>query len=264
MDKPKIDPETHGWQSTPVIAESNECVEQARQTANTWRLTYQSQAAEGLALFQTTKRLELRVLDGSKTGAVFVDFASDAMAYRRSHGGGLKKEAIAKAIGVKGNSAPSVVDATAGLGRDGFILASLGCQVTLLERSPIVAALLADGLKRAYADTALGEWLPQRLFLRYGVSSHLMQHWEGEAPDVIYLDPMFPHRKKSAQVKKEMRLFQQLLGVDEDADLLLEPALSLAKKRVVVKRPADAPFLADKKPNMDISSKKHRFDVYLR
>jgi 16S rRNA (guanine1516-N2)-methyltransferase len=252
--------------SVPVIAATEGCIEQAQEVANTWRLPYQqhAQAEDDLVLFQTEERLELRLLDGSKTGAVFVDFASDALAYRRAHGGGLKKEAIARAVGVKGNTAPTVVDATAGLGRDGFILASLGCRVTLLERSPIVAALLADGLARGYKDDALSEWLPKRLALHHGTSSDLMQHWEGESPEVVYLDPMFPHRKKSAQVKKEMRLFQQLLGADEDADLLLEPALSLAKKRVVVKRPADAPFLADKKPNMDISSKKHRFDVYLR
>ena len=260
MDKPKH----QAAQMVPVIAYDNECVAKAEAIADTWALPFQQEALSDLALVQTTERLELKVLDGSKTGAVFVDFASDALTYRRSHGGGLKKEAIAKAVGVKGNNAPSVVDATAGLGQDGFILASLGCHVTLLERSPVVAALLADGLDRASKDTVLSGWITERLSLRHGVSTQLMSNWQDEAPDVVYLDPMFPHRKKSALVKKEMRLFQKLLGSDEDAGLLLEPALNLAKKRVVVKRPADAPFLANKKPNMDISSKKHRFDVYLR
>jgi 16S rRNA (guanine1516-N2)-methyltransferase len=87
--------------------------------------------------------------------------------------------------------------------------------------------------------------------------------WQGNTPDVVYLDPMFPHRKKSAAVKKEMRLFQQLLGSDDDADLLLEPALTLAKKRVVVKRPSGAPFLANKKPHIEMLGKANRFDVYL-
>lgn len=264
MDKPKTAFELPDLLPVAVIADSDDCVKQAQHVADTWQLPYQQKAKGDLALFQTRERLELRLLDGSKTGAVFVDFASDALTYRRLHGGGLKKEAIAKAVGVKGNEAPSVIDATAGLGRDGFMLASLGCKVTLIERSSVVAALLADGLARASQDKALASWLPQRLSLHHGVSSELMQSWAHEKPDVVYLDPMFPHRKKSAQVKKEMRLFQQLLGADEDANLLLGPALSLAKKRVVVKRPIDAPFLAEKKPNMNISSKKHRFDVYLQ
>jgi 16S rRNA (guanine1516-N2)-methyltransferase len=136
--------------------------------------------------------------------------------------------------------------------------------VTLLERSAAVAALLADGLQRAAQDNELSTWISQRLSLRHGTSSALMANWSDNKPEVVYLDPMFPHKKKSALVKKEMRLFQQLLGADEDADALLEPALSLAQKRVVVKRPNDAPFLANKEPSMAIRSKKHRFDVYLQ
>ena len=81
---------------------------------------------------------------------------------------------------------------------------------------------------------------------------------------MVYLDPMFPHKKKSAAVKKPMKMFQTLLGHDADADDLLTPALSLAAKRVVVKRPNYAPFLQDKAPTMQIKGKKHRFDVYLR
>ena len=96
-----------------------------------------------------------------------------------------------------------------------------------------------------------------------GIAIEIMTAWTAERPDVVYLDPMFPHRKKSAAVKKEMRLFQQLLGPDEDADALLQPALALALKRVVVKRPAGAPYLADKKPQIEMQGKANRFDIYL-
>ena len=89
-----------------------------------------------------------------------------------------------------------------------------------------------------------------------------MKAWKTAPPDAVYLDPMFPHKKKSALVKKEMRLFQQLLGSDDDADHLLQSALDLATKRVVVKRPQYAPYLADHAPSMQINSKKYRFDVY--
>ena len=130
----------------------------------------------------------------------------------------------------------------------------------MVERSPVVAALLEDGLRRL-ADAA--PELYSRFALVHGHSPDVMKNWQGDVIDAIYLDPMFPHRKKSALVKKEMRLFQQLLGPDEDADELLAPARALAKKRVVVKRPNAADVLAGVQPSMAITSKKHRFDVYI-
>ena len=234
----------------------------AQQNAAKWGLTYGDHIDSGLALVQQLSHLELRQLDEPKVGAVLVDFASDALTFRRLHGGG-KKEAIARAIGLKGQDSLHVLDATAGLGRDAFVLASLGCVVDMIERSAVVAALLQDGLNRAAADIELGTWLPANMQLYHGVATELLTDWSHEKPDVVYLDPMFPHRRKNAAVKKEMRLFQQLLGPDEDADLLLEPALALAKKRVVVKRPTGAPFLAGKKPQIEMLGKANRFDVYL-
>lgn len=250
-----------------VIAETLEQNEQAEATAQRWKLELTDALSEQLILRQTIERLELVQPMEPKTGAVYVDFASDALIYRSKQGGGKKNEAIAKAVGLKGKSSLHVIDATAGLGRDAFVLASLGCKVDMIERSPVVAALLEDGLKRASQHPELASWLPQQLSLSHGPGWQVLEQWllpsERPAPDVIYLDPMYPHKKKSALVKKEMRLFQQLLGPDEDADKLLEPALALAKQRVVVKRPDTAPFLNQHKPTMSIKSKKHRFDVYL-
>ena len=244
-------------------AETNNQQLKTEQLAKHWGFTLARESEQGLVLLQTAERLELRQLDEPKTGAVYVDFASDALTYRRQHGGG-KKEAIARAVGLKGKDSVHVIDATAGLGRDAFVLASLGCKVDLIERSPAVAALLADALERAQNHPELQSWLPQAMQLYHGVSYELLKQWPGEQPDVVYLDPMFPHKKKSALVKKEMRLFQQLLGPDADADSLLQPALALAKSRVVVKRPDSAPFLDQKAPSMSINSKKHRFDVYIQ
>ena len=237
-------------------------IERAQQCAQQWGLHYQAQVDSGLVLWQHTAHLALRQLDEPKVGEVFVDFASDALSFRRLQGRG-KKEAIAKAVGFKGQTSLRVLDATAGLGRDAFVLANLGCKVDMIERSPIVAALLADGLTRAEQDAELASWLPQRMQLFHGIALQLLSHWQGKQPDAVYLDPMFPHRKKSALVKKEMRLFQQLLGPDEDADNLLAPALKLALKRVVVKRPTGAPYLADHKPDIEYTGKTSRFDVYL-
>ncbi|WP_088329673.1 class I SAM-dependent methyltransferase [Lacimicrobium sp. SS2-24] len=247
----------------PVLPASERFVAQAQRVAKTWQLPIaEADSAQGLVLWLDENGLALKTLDDTKMGVVRVDFAAGAMNWRRHHGGG-KSEAVAKAVGIKGAKRPSVLDATAGLGRDAFVLASLGCHLTLLERSAVVAALLEDGLNRAATDPELCNWLPQRVRLLNTSAVSTMADWQGQAPEVVYLDPMFPHRKKSALVKKEMRLFQQLLGPDEDADALLQPALQLAQKRVVVKRPAGAPWLNEMKPHIEMTGRANRFDIYL-
>lgn len=154
-----------------------------------------------LALVQTDDRLELRKLDEPKLGAVYVDFVGGTMAHRRKFGGG-RGEAVAKAVGIKGSALPTVIDATAGLGRDAFVLAAIGCQVRLVERHPVVFLLLQDGLNRAYQDEEIGEMLQQNLHLLN------VQHINELDPnsdyaDVVYLDPMYPHKQKSALVKRK-------------------------------------------------------------
>lgn len=230
-----------------------------RETCEKWQLSHDPDSS--LALVQTNQRLELHKLDEPKLGAVVVDFVEGAMAHRRKFGGG-RGEAVAKAVGVKGDYLPKVIDATAGLGRDAFVLACVGCQVRLVERHPVVAALLEDGLKRAYQDPEIGEFMQQRMQLSICRSISELEP-ATDLADVVYLDPMYPHKKKSALVKKEMRVFQHLVGADLDSDALLAPALALARKRVVVKRPDYAPFIAAQSPQFSQETKNHRFDVYV-
>lgn len=226
--------------------------------AGRWQLRHDENAP--MALVMTPTHLELRKRDEPKLGGIYVDFVSGAMAHRRRFGGG-RGEAVAKAVGIKGDYLPDVVDATAGLGRDAFVLAAIGCHVRMLERHPVVAALLDDGLQRGYQDAEIGGWLRERLTLLH-VSSLTALSDITPQPDVVYLDPMYPHRQKSAMVKKEMRVFQSLVGADEDADALLEPARRLAKKRIVVKRPDYAPPLAGVATQSAVVTKNHRFDIY--
>lgn len=192
---------------------------------------------------------------------VVIDFVSGKTAYRRKYGhaGG---EAISKAVGIKKGHRPNIVDATAGWGRDAFVLATMGCRVHMLERSEVIAKLLEDGLRRAEQDEKIGTLIKNNLSLTCGDSQKELLHTPFE-PEVIYLDPIFPHKEKSALVKKEMRILQDVVGQDEDADALLNLALTVATNRVVVKRPAYADFLAEIKPQTSIKSKKHRFDIYL-
>ncbi len=204
--------------------------------------------------------LQLVELGDKAPGPVRVDFVEGAAAHRRQFGGG-SGQMIAKAVGVQSGIRPRILDATAGLGRDAFVLASLGCEMTLIERQPLIAALLEDGLQRAELDLEVAP-IVARMRLLTGNAIDLMQNWQGEAPQVIYLDPMFPHRDKSALVKKEMRLFRPFVGDDLDAPALLAAALALASHRVVVKRPRKAPAIEGAKPGYVLEGKSSRYDVY--
>ncbi len=248
----------------------------AKKVAKKWQFNYIGDAASVSKyphltfLLQFNQQvLELIKLDEPKLGGIKVDFVEGVSAHRRKFGGGRGQE-IAKAIGLKHSFTPHVLDATAGLGRDAFVLASLGCQVTLMERMPVVAALLDDGLERAKLNSEVSE-IANRMKLVHASSIDFLPSESlnlAQQVDVVYLDPMYPHREKSAAVKKEMRVFQFLVGEDLDADALLAPALALAKYRVVVKRPSYAPPLSFassniKKPSTSIKMKKNRFDVYV-
>lgn len=196
-------------------------------------------------------------------GPIRVDFESGAVAHRRRFGGG-KGQLIAKACGVSSSFLPRVADLTAGLGRDSFVLATLGCHVDMVERVPVVYALLKDGLHRAQLslDRELQEIL-SRLSLTNLQGIEFLKTTPNQF-DVIYLDPMFPHTDKSAQVKKEMLAFRSVVGADQDSAELLDAALQHDPARVVVKRPRKAPIIEGPKPSYALEGKSGRFDIYAR
>ena len=226
------------------------------------RLGLQEQADADFALQLGAEGLQFVELGPQAPGAVRVDFVEGAVAHRRLFGGGTG-QMIAKAVGVQPGVRPQVLDATAGLGRDAFVLASLGCSMTLIERQPLVAALLEDGLMRARQSAEVAPIAAQMRLLQ-GNAIELLSAWSDEAPQVIYLDPMFHHRDKSALVKKEMRLFRPLVGDDLDAPALLAAALALASHRVVVKRPRKAPCIEGAKPSYVLEGKSSRYDIYAK
>ncbi|WNO09814.1 class I SAM-dependent methyltransferase [Teredinibacter sp. KSP-S5-2] len=204
--------------------------------------------------------------DGKSKTQIRVDFIAGSMGHRRKFGGG-KGQDIAKAVGLNKGVKPSVMDMTAGMGKDAFVLASLGCHVQLCERSPIVHLLLQDGLLRAKQHAEIREEeselmsILRRMELTE-IDSLNMDSSEEDCIEVVYLDPMFPERSKSALVKKEMQVFHDIVGKDEDADGLLPLALHLAEYRVVVKRPKIAPYLNNQEPSFQFVGKSSRFDVY--
>ena len=258
---PSALPDTSG-SSLAVAAIAAEFEESARALAAELELIYLADTSDAdcRALLELgADGLHCRPLGEGSSGPVRVDFAAGGMRHRRRGG---HNEPLGRAVGVGKRESLWVVDATAGLGRDSFVLADLGCRVTLLERAAVAFALLRDGLVRAQCseDTWLRDVSARMSLQRVDARDWLAEHAGG--PDVVYLDPMFPERKKSARVKKEMWLFHQLIGVDSTESELLAAALAAAQWRVVVKRPSRAPHLSDREPHHLIPGKTVRFDVY--
>ncbi len=221
-------------------------------------------------LMYSNERLSLKDLSQPKIKPICVDFVHGKVDHRRRFGGG-QGQMIAKAVGVSGRFHPHVLDTTAGLGGDGFVLACLNCQLTLLERNPIVHALLNDGLERArHCDQTDIQAIIENMQLLpidaiehlQALKSHPGQH-ATSGYDVIYIDPMFPERKKSAAVKKEMQFFHQLVGADSDQAQLLSSAIKAAKYRAVVKRPRLAETIGGISPSYQLMGKTSRYDIYV-
>jgi 16S rRNA (guanine1516-N2)-methyltransferase len=212
--------------------------------------------AEGLALGP---------FDGKPAAATRVDFLDPTLLYRLHTSG--KRQGIGKAVGLDKATGISVLDATAGLGRDALVLAHLGCHVHMLEKSPLIHALLEDGLRRARADLdqQLGSAL-KRMQLFHSDARQWFKDIQQETlpkPDVVYLDPMFPPRSKSASVKKDIALLQNVLEEEADFPGLLALARSCARHRVVVKRPGNKAGKDVPEPTLIVPGKAAHFEVYV-
>lgn len=207
-----------------------------------------------LALVHTGKRLELRHYGSEKIGAVYTDPHSNDIRRRVSAG---RQQPFARALGLHKSNRLRVLDATAGLGRDSLVLAMLGCRVSLLERQPILHALLDDVLRQC------SETLHQELQLLPCQEAGLFLGTKSEDFDAIYLDPMYASERRKALPKKEMQLVREICGEDTDADTLLLHAINGAR-RVVVKRSPHARVLAKRKPSYQLTGNRVRYDVYLQ
>lgn len=189
-----------------------------------------------------------------------IDFIGGAVGHRLRSGEG-RRQALPKAAGFAKGIVPNIVDATAGLGRDAFLLASLGAQVTLIERSPDIHARLSAAMERATAEGGRYAEIMSRMTVLLGDSILLLP---GLAPDVVLVDPMHPPRHNSALVKKEMRILRDIVGTDPDQAELMRAALSCAKKRVVLKWPLRAEAMHGIcPPSHQVLGKNTRYDVFM-
>lgn len=231
--------------------------------------------ARGFALEEIdvggVKHVALRDLENPKLSPLSVDFLSGAMKQRFKTGTS-KSEPLAKALGLKNfEHPPTILDATAGLGTDSFIMSGMGCKVRAIEQSPAIFVLLKDGLERLRKGVWAEPWISTAARLKFerGDALLIMRKLDQRSrTDIVYLDPMFPEEShsKSALPKRTMQIFRRLLGAGDDEKALLEAALRAAKARVVVKRPPHAPPIETDRfprPTHQVEGKSARFDVYV-
>ena len=185
-----------------------------------------------------------------------IEFTSRKMKSRLARGG---KELLAQAVHAKPGL--RVLDATAGMGVDSLVLASRGCDVTLVERSHSLYLMLADAIDRARSDPALAD-IAGRMRATCGDARYVMAHLD-RVPDAIIIDPMFPSRQKTAAVRGDLQLMQQFVGKDEDVRGLVLAARATGCKRVVVKRPATGGDMPGLVPDYSLKGKASRFDVFV-
>lgn len=214
-------------------------------------------ARRGLSLTRNDDGIFLS--DGEKD----LGISFDDMKKRLRHNN-LSHELLVKAAKPSALEGPlTAIDATAGLGEDSILLAASGFEVTMYERDPVMAVMLQDALERGKNDPELAEAV-SRMRVEFGDSIEALENiTQGEKPQIVMLDPMFPERKKSGLVKKKFQLLHHLESPCEEEKEMLDAALLAAGKKVIVKRPAKGPYLADRKPEYSLEGKAVRVDVYI-
>lgn len=222
-------------------------------------LTSADETPEFLLSYQQSG-LTVTLSEGKTEVELRAEWLSGKAAYRKG-----QPEMLSRALSLSKLDCPHIVDATAGLGRDTVVIAGLGAQVTAIERSPVIYSLLKDAHARALDDAIAEGWASQIELLYSDSVKGIGEAAAKRQVDEVFLDPMYPEKRKNAKAKKEMRLFQELLPKDPQQDgELLTAALDHAVYRVIVKRPIKGEFLAQRTPSFSIKGRSTRFDVYTK
>lgn len=247
-----------------VFCTAADKIDQAREFAEHHQLVFSDKPVTSSSLILNFDDEIPTLYDTDNQNNISINFTSGTLAHRLQYGGG-KGQTIAKAIGVSSKNKPHVLDATAGLGRDALVLANLGCKMTLVEQSPILAEMLLQAKQQAESNPQFQQATKAGFDIYNNNADEFMQQRIIADADVVYLDPMYPENKKSALVKKDMQILQKMLGHSSEDEIacLLDIAVKFAKQRVVVKRPKGAKPIRGIAPTMSLNSKKTRYDVYV-
>ena len=201
--------------------------------------------------------LALQSTASQAPGSLRVDFA----ALTRRADDSILQQNLAKAIGARKGKRPTIVDATAGLGSDSFLFAAIGCDVVSIEKNPIVFALLKDGLLRFEQQGSIEAEIISRISLQHSDFLEIAKTLDGA--QVVYLDPMYPIKNKTAKARKGMSYLQELVGSSLNDNDLMEAAYLVATERIVIKRAKSSPFIDGTEPSMSFKGSSSRYDVYL-
>jgi len=240
---------------------------------------YKAFGADENLVSNAEKKLDTKVIeniDEASEDALLLQIAPDGISLRRGNlvmqgdfskllsritPGKLKSEMLLKAAKLKNiDGIPHVLDATAGMGEDSFILAAAGARVELFEKDPIIALLLTDAINRAKSDVKCAH-IAERMTVHETDSISYMKNTKEEF-DIVYLDPMFPDRNKSALIKKKFQLIGQIEAPATDGVSLLSAAIDLKPMRIIVKRPLKGEILGDVKPHYSLKGKAIRYDCF--
>ena len=223
----------------------------SEKTASAWYDFLKAQNFD-LTTIQKIDFTELHPKIHDQNGNKFcINFIEDKLNYHKKKSS-MKKELLGRAMG-SGRYGFKILDLSAGLGIDAVFLCQLGFEVVAVERNPLIFLALQHAASQ----------LPEEMKIKFvfGSSQSFLEK-NAESFEVIYFDPMFPEKTKSALPRQEMVFFRHLVGADLDADEVVQAAVRRkGVSRVVVKRPLKAPTLY-KKPESQIEGKLVRFDIY--
>ncbi|WP_343182522.1 class I SAM-dependent methyltransferase [Buchnera aphidicola] len=223
---------------------------------NKWNLIDDQYAKFSLIL--QANRIELQDNTNKKEKNIWINFNyQNFQQYKKDY-----KRKIIKAVKIKKKKKINILDATAGLGKDAFILFSHGYNITMIERNPILSILLEDGLKRGFKDKMIGTLIKKKMKLIYASSININQ-MNLQKPDVIYIDPMFPSYKQKSLPKKNIKIIKKIVGSDLDSINLFHECMKFSVYKIVVKRPKTSSYISCHKPSYSIKTKKYRFDIYI-
>ncbi|MCB0408165.1 MAG: class I SAM-dependent methyltransferase [Bdellovibrionales bacterium] len=206
-------------------------------------VSYSHHPSEILLLRDENNFLSLQCQSLSHIKPISIDFCSGRSIYKRNTLQS-KNQNLAKAVQFQ-NQGDTLLDLTAGFGDDALLFASMGFQVLALERNPLMYLLLKDALKRFQVfDSSDDIVVNQRLKFEFSDAKSFLSLQKEEGFDCIYYDPMFPETKKSALSSGRLQVLQFLTQDLPDVEAgLVNLALCVAHRRVVVKRPLKAPEL---------------------
>ena len=209
---------------------------------------YDKTITQNLSINFNKEGVELINNNYKKPVSIMIDFFDKRMNNKIKQRLSGKKDIFHKLFPKKNST---LLDCTAGYGRDGYILRSMGFNVTMIENSPIISLLLNDALKKL----KLSDFI-----MYHGNSYDYLSHSE-KYYDYIYIDFMFNKLKKNSLSSKNDETLKLISFQENDKNNIIRLAIKKSNSRVVVKEPKNS-LSNILKPEYTIKTKLLNFNIY--